>query len=235
MTEQDGGPIKTEDKGKITDSYDYDWQHVRNFFIWENHIWGKTYYAAMDNKGKVSLKRVEGKESYKKFAGLWQLWDRTVRKQRETIHFEYPTWIIVKGYSDVITIEILAGSLLVLMLILCAVATELQVVNLSPALFLILAGLLVFILLGLLCRKYPKKFLMISIAEDTLNINFEDGSIGKFFLKGIKRYYFDVHGNSSFIVFEDGTKLLHLERVSYWPILRERLLSKLEPKHKEDN
>jgi hypothetical protein len=34
------------------------------------------------------------------------------------------------------------------------------------------------------------------------------------------------------VKFEDGSKLVGLEKLSYWPILREYLLAKLEPKEK---
>jgi hypothetical protein len=218
----------TEKRGKQDRSANYDWGYTKNFFIWTHHIWGQQYLVDVNKDDQVTYKKFDGRKAYDKFTELWHEWSSGIKREDNNWCFEYPVWDSVKHYKDVITIEILAGVPLVFVFVLCAFSTELRTINVAPILFIIPGLILTACLVSLYHLRKRTKFHKICVINNRLRVNFIDGSIKDLGFENIKRYAFDINAYSSFIVFGDNTKLAHLERVSYWPILREYLLSNLE-------
>jgi len=83
-------------------------------------------------------------------------------------------------------------------------------------------------------KKYVKKrFQHISLAGNTVEVTYDEHAAARSFdILSKREFLFQDRTNNVAVVFEDSTKLQHLERVSYWPILREYLLSKLQPSEK---
>jgi hypothetical protein len=229
---------KKESENK-TMKIDYDWEHTKNFFIWTDRIWGRKYFANITRDGNVSLVPLKGKDSYNKFLELWQLWSVSTRKMQRIKDFEYTIWGLIKEYSVFhrLCMLVVAGmSLCVSILLLYPLISTSSMINFLPKARLVLGiMLLISVLLVLVFMRYPRRFHMISPIGDFLKVSFVDGGTEELPLQSIRRYAFDINAYSAFIVFSDGTKLIHLERVSYWPILREYLLSKLEPSGKTND
>lgn len=209
----------------------YDLQNVKHFFYWHNRLSDKRYCVSINKDGQVSLTRVKAtKELNRKFIESWQEWSDMIRKEKNFLVFEYPIWSLVKDYRYKINSCIIAVVSTFLLLVLTWSLTTGTSMPKRGFILALLLGLFFFGLLG--WSRYPKSFCRISITEDSLTVNFVDGSIRSFYLQNVKRYYFAVKARNAFIVLCDGTKLFHLERVSYWPILREYLLLKLETSEK---
>ena len=93
-----------------------------------------------------------------------------------------------------------------------------------------IAGLLFFIWSLVNFKKYVEKsFRRISIVGNTVEVTYDEHITRPFDILGKKEFLFQDRTNNVTVVFEDGSKLRYVERVSYWPVLRGYLLSKLEP------
>jgi len=75
-----------------------------------------------------------------------------------------------------------------------------------------------------------KKYDKIQIRDTEIEVLYQDGSKKIFNARDIKSCRLAYPRYTGRIIFKDGTILGHLERVSYWPILRGYLLSKLDQK-----
>jgi len=74
------------------------------------------------------------------------------------------------------------------------------------------------------CRR--KCLVSLRINEDGLTWKDEFGRSQTKTLSEVKNYY--LNKTKAYLEFFDGTKLMDLEKLRYWPLLREHLLSKLE-------
>lgn len=211
----------------------YDWEHISNFFLWTDHIWGKKYFVTIHIDGKVLLTQKQTENAQTRFVELWEQWCSSIKKQAKLIEFEYPAWSLVKDCNDLFRsrLAVIAGVSLCVGVILLypTISTSSEVVNISHTTqFALSLTLFASLFLGLFCIRSRKRLWKVSIINEDVIINFINGSIKKFSLCNIKRYRIDPSTRNAFILFKDGTQLRHLERVSYWPILREHLITKLQ-------
>jgi len=103
-------------------------------------------------------------------------------------------------------------------------------------LFVAIAGLVFFFGSLIYLKKYfEKKVKEIFLSGYTINVMYDDQTIRSFNILGIRKFKLQNPNNIGTIILGDGTKIKHVDRVSYWPILQEYLLSKLEPSEKPEN
>lgn len=121
---------------------------------------------------------------------------------------------------------------------LCVLATGYlgrNLVGWGPYLFP-LPFLIIFVIIVLrewLLNRGRKCLLSAKVSENQLTCKDEDGQSQTKNLSQVKSFKLDkIKG---YLEFSDGTKLLDLEKLRYWPILREYLLSELEPPEKHEN
>ena len=147
--------------------------------------------------------------------------------------FEYPTQLLFKETREFVNLDVFAkiGLLIVLLLL------TFSPVNLSPLnMFFLLLFFSGPLLLDTLMIRFSKRFFNIMILNDSiLKVNFINGHSREFSIDEIKEYFFELKAKNAHIVLSDGITLQHLERVSYWPILRKYLLPKLEPSAETDD
>jgi len=75
--------------------------------------------------------------------------------------------------------------------------------------------------------KMPILFRIMGITGALLIVDYDDGSTVSYDAEDIKEHRLDVHPEGSEVIFKDGTKLRNLDRVSYRPVLRDRLRSRI--------
>jgi len=102
---------------------------------------------------------------------------------------------------------------------------------LFPLPFLFLFSII--ILVEWLINHSHQCLLSLKVHEDKLTWRDEFGRADTKSLSEVKSFKLDKIKGC--LEFSDGAKLRDLEKLRYWPILREYLLSKLEPKEKNDN
>jgi len=69
---------------------------------------------------------------------------------------------------------------------------------------------------------------IVKFNESTLEVIYDDGSNRICDLSQVKKHTLKDHYSKGKLVFRDGFVLENLERVSYWPILRKKILLRLQ-------
>ena len=208
---------------------------VANYFIWKNLFWGTKYFCTINRNGKMNLEKASDlNTSYKKFQSKWKEWEHLLIQEDSNCDHTIPTFPIVDRIKITISLLILQCCLIFFIVavtlkdVLVTGVTEQSLINDSPF-FLSLIGVTMGIEIIGLCFFISRSYYKLSLANGFIRINFLKGHIIELPLLEICDYNFGVLTRNAFLKFKNGTKLVHLERVSYWPILREKLLEKLEP------
>ena len=61
---------ESSDQGNI-EGQRYDWPKIRHFFVWHEHFFGRQYFIAIDENGKVDRQRVKRSKYFSDFKKLW--------------------------------------------------------------------------------------------------------------------------------------------------------------------
>lgn len=206
-----------------------EWEKITNIFCWSQ----LGVLAVIDEVEKVFLGNLVG--SFKKeIEKIWQIWEERIPQKEEINRFVYPQWCRYKEMRTSaeniywgIGVGILSSILYLWVLIDEGWNIE------SVGYFILIAGPL-FILFcfwfgfyGLL-RRFRKKYDEIHIFDDEIEVVYEDGSERSFSVRDIKKYRLKDVLFIGKIVFKDGTVLRDTERVSYFPVFRQKLLGKIE-------
>lgn len=208
-------------------------EKIRHLFVWESFSPRRTYCVSISDEDRVRLIRIrqrKRKRSIKTFCKIWEAWSATI-STREVAHFEYPVWGIVRMSKD--RLKNMVGLILSLLPLWCLTMFICLGKGISMALLISSIWLFPIVLCLVIWYISPTAFHKIWRIPEGIKINFVNGHTRDFLFTDIRYYRLDT--TDAYIKFDDGTKLLHLEFTSYWPILREYLLSKLEPTHKNEN
>jgi len=206
--------------GKSILDWTADSDTVKNLFVWRKRV------LIVDADGGIHFPAGVTPEKY---FTLLEQWSRMLARKESPLQFRYPVWLVYREMREFFNVDFyLRVGMVLLPLMMWVISTQSKV-NMSPAILFA-----VFTFLSLPCfleklrrRHVPYKGL--TVESGTLLVSFLDGTRRKLPLNDSDTYYLDIKARNAFIAFKDGTRLIHLERVSYWPILRQRLLSKLEP------
>lgn len=216
----------------------YKWEEITNIFNWLR----ASVLCIIDIHGNVNCGNI-GPSSFRTYEEdimyIWQEWFKNTPSKDKITSFKYPHWCLKKekGLAIRNTFEGICGGIVGWGLgILCLALNIIDSLKAWVLLvFVGIAGLLFFIWSLVNFKKYMEKiFHHISVAANTINVIYEDGTTCSYNIPSVRKVKLQNPANIGTIIFENGTKIKHLDRVSYWPILREYLLSKLEPveKHK---
>ena len=202
------------------------WSDIKHFFIWHDRFWGKSYIVQIDREGQAFLEPGNEKRLYEKYGDSWKKWAGSIDVEKENCEFAYPIWSIIKDFKDwhKSSVAVIGGVSLCVSIFLLFPFTG--AVSLREQWILGMA-LVASVAVALFIIRKGRQFNKIVPIDDILEVSFTDGTKRKLSLVDVKRFGLDINLYSAFLVFNDGTKLVHLERVSYWPLLREHLLSKL--------
>jgi len=217
--------IKKKEKlylDEVSSMHEIGLDSVKYFFVYKSrHIY------CIDENEKYLKIMFKGRDKY---IQLWNQWSEESKQKSVPKVFEYPTQLLFKETREFVNLDVFIkiGFLVVLFLL------SFSPVSLSPLrmffLFLFLSGPL---LLDAFTMRVSKRFFKIIILGDSiLNVCFTNGRTREFSISEIEKCFFKPTAKNAYVIFSDGTRLVHLERISYWPILREYLLSKLEPSAK---
>lgn len=223
-------------KRQICSETNPDWELVEHFFIWRNSFSGQYYIVLIYKDGQIFLEQIKGKKNYTKYHDLWKLWEEKICIKKELNNFTFSVWNIVQDYKNWcnMRMSIVTGMsfAVAMFLLLPLISTPLKHTILPKsqlifAIMLVLSNILTFTVI-----KKRQDIVNIMLSDNNLRVVFADGIIKELPLQGFKKYAFNINAYSSFMVFKDGTCLTNLQRISYWPILRKKLLEKLEPEKK---
>ena len=223
-------------------SFFYPWEKITNIFPWRKF----NVLTVIDKDGNTLSGFVT---SHKVHGNVWRnmdyiskTWEKYIRLDIENAKFKYPQWC--RKRDDVLTLEnvflgLVGGPVIIAMACgaLFENGWELSIFEDWAIIFAFLFGLygLIFGYFNLIERK-RKKIRNVAVDENNLYITYDDNCTKEFNLTSVYKHNLTKGRYKGKIIFYDGKKkLYHLERLSYWPILRKYLLSKLEPSAKTDD
>jgi len=218
----------------------YEWKRITNIFPWGRF----NLLTIIDEDQNVSSGFVFADRKYgrplKKIDYIFRVWGDKIQQKSESVYFEYPAWCRKQDSKSYVENAFwgLAGGMVIIAIALAAMReNNWQISNIKedwPIALGFLFGLygLVFGVSNLIKRR-RKKVSEIKVGENNLKIIYEDGSSKQFELTQVRKHNLAKRRYKGEIIFKDASKIEHLERVSYWPILREYLLSKLQLSEEE--
>jgi len=214
----------------------YPWEKITNIFTWRKF----NVLTIIDenlniSSGFIFADRKHGRP-LEKIDYISKTWEEKIKQNQKNVYFEYPDWCSEKErqlYLENIFWGLAGGALIIAVGFAAFVEEGSGPFSIKDD-WPIIAGFLVGsygLVLGLanLIERRHKKISEILPGENHLDVIYEDGSQKRFDLESVRKHNLMKRRYKGTIVFEGGLKLEHLERISYWPILREYLLSRLEP------
>ncbi len=219
--------------------YLFKWSKISNIFPWRHF----NVLTVIDDteiiEGRVFGDRKHG-NSWKKMDYIFKIWGEKIEESMEEVYFKYPSWCREKEviFRRENVCWGFGGGLVILIMVLAAMRSEnwwpLQFGDDWPIAMAFLFAIYGFILGGVNWIKLKQKNIsQIEIGDSGLNVIYEDGNEKQFYFTQVKKYYLGKRRYKGKMIFEDSSELEHLERLSYWPVLRERLLSRLEPSEED--
>jgi len=216
--------------------YLFEWSEISNIFPWKK----PNALTVIDVNGETSTGMVFGDRkhgnSWKKMDYIFKIWGEKIKESMEEVYFEYPSWCREKEviFRRENVYWGFGGGLIILLMVLAAMRSEnwwpLQFGDDWPIAMAFLFAIFGFVFGGANWKKLKQKDIsQIEIDDSGLNVIYEDGNERQFYFSQVKKHHLSKRCYKGKMIFEDGSELEHLERLSYWPILREYLLSRLEP------
>lgn len=224
----------------LTDSHLHKWENITNIFLWPTF----NVLTVIDAHGKISSGKIHPDRTYgcldKKLTYIFEVWADSIRESEWAVGFEYPEvferMVSKRNFWDAVYSGG-GGTLFLAFTIYVAARIDWENPEIENYLMIsvgVLFGLFCIFAAfwGLLVQPRKKKWTQIRATDSTLEVEYNDDTIREFDLRNVKKHTLRECNYIGKIKFTDGAKMKHLERVKYWPILREYLLSKLEPSEK---
>jgi len=215
----------------------YEWEKIIHIFRWTRF----NMLTVVDDEGNVSTGNVFPDKSFRKASEkvkyIWNVWRNRIIDARQINSFEYSQWCRQKELQLTLQNFILGfgvGLCFMGLGIYIFLTEDWRNWKEFESYFAPVGGIL-FGLFALwfgiynLLKRIRKKITTMSFDADDIQVLYDNGSVDIFNIRNIKKYLLENPRNIGTLIFENGTKLQHLDRMSYWPVLRERLLSRLEP------
>jgi len=216
------------------------WESITHIFRWSLF----NLLVVIDVDGNVSIGNAYPDSTFRKSSEkvkyIWNVWRNKILDAQDITKFEYSRWCRRKELPMFLSNAILGVGfgLCVIGLTVYIFATEDWEAGAEfRSFFALIAGVMLSLYaLGFgihnLLEHLRKKLREISLLEDGLQVVYDNGAITNLDINKIRKYHLENPRNIGTLIFEDGTKLRNLDRLSHWVILREYLLSKLEPKER---
>ena len=231
--------IKSAGLGRINTFPQQKWKDVTNFFMWKDILNGRRYFVVIGKDGELVLERADNHKKYHdKFTKYWELWRDELLKCERPSEYDYPVWFVSRSTRRKCLAFFGLQSLLVLSVVVLLLRTSIsnisEIINaLDLTLFLmfvLLIGILVEVALLFITTR--RSFWKLSLNGNSIRINFLNNGVKVIPVEDIKKFCLRIDATNARITFNNGISLNHLECIAHWPILREYLLSKLEPSEK---
>ena len=216
--------------------YVFKWSKISNIFPWKK----PNALTVIDVNGEASTGIVFGDRkhgnSWKKMDYIFQQWGQGLKKSSTYSVFEYPNWVEeneAKSRMYNLFWSIGGGLIIILMCVAALRENNWSISNIKddwPIIFAFLFGLCgLYSGFTIILNRKKIKWKEILVDEHGVTVIYNNGTNATLDLFRVKKHNLSKHRYKGTIVFQDGTKLINLERASYWPVLREYLLSRLEP------
>lgn len=206
--------LQNTDKQDFFSNIKGNYDKIKNLFIWKGKL------LAIDNQNELYFST---RVLFVEYKTLWENWENNIIQKVPIEEFEYPIVVVWKDIKTSMNIDFFCrGGFIVLLSIVSLVSME-NKINLSPNIFLFM---FVFLSIPFFLERFSSKysgFSKIYKKNNSLKIFFFNGDTRVLKLEDVKRYDLGADKHCAFLIFKDGTKLLHLERLNYWPILRKDL------------
>jgi hypothetical protein len=210
----------------------YPWPKIK--YIHLNEGSAKSLWLHIeDEKGNSSKGRLPVRKVKKEVEKIWTLWSENADVKCNK--FEYPGWKITSDkQNDLLEGIILSacgliGTPLIIQFLISQDQSFLHTLSGLAIISLISIFGIGFAVSGiqtLLSRK-RKRLAQISVNESNCIITYDDDSREIKQFNQIQTYDLGIHADGAWIKFKDKTKLKNLDKLSYWPLLRDFLLQEL--------
>ena len=218
-------------------------QESEDIFAWEDikHIFNFDRYNVLaiitrqDKDAIGNLFTIKGMRYDQVVNHVWQRWLSAIPERTAIRDFDYPPAVRT---SDQKTISrdsyywLISFLFFTVALAGIFLSEERQTLQAKDAWWLILGGLFglvsLFFFVNYRKRLRRRNLARISFDNDALVISYDDESRAAVDIATIRKHNFHKAPINAKIKFSDGTKLHHLERLSYWPVFRQKLLGALE-------
>lgn len=160
---------------------------------------------------------------------IWETWRRKIPDAEQIKRFRYPDISSEKNEATISSI-LFGGPLFRFTFLLFLLLSIIDISILYIAIFVLLCHL--FTAIPNLINLQKPKAIEVYFSQDIFNVVYDDKSVKNLYINNISKYNLDDPHKVGTIIFRNGTKLQNLDRVSYWPLLQEQLLSKLESSEK---
>ena len=165
---------------------------------------------------------------------LWRVWKEGIAEKEIITRFEYPECYRKNKTKAVWADGIAMACFGVFFSILCFYSIfdpkRIKITDNSDSLGLaIIFAILVFASSWCIFYVYKERkivhFIRIADNAEKIEVEYENGETKTFNKDDIKKYSYPSFSRSGAVVkFKDGTRFENLDRVSYWPVLKERLI-----------
>lgn len=199
----------------------YHWDKIRNIFFDSLNI-----VSVVDKEGNKSEGKMPSPKKIKpnaKIEAIWSQWADHIARKEEIIKFEYPIEEQKKDENTAFFEALFAIVLGVGLPIMHILMWEREIGIFIPAFVLLIS--LTFVIWGILrLKSKPKVLSSISIEQDRILVHYTSGEIQECMKSGITDSTFKYYRTGVLITFKGLPYLKKIERVSYFPVLRQKLL-----------
>lgn len=212
------------------------WEQIKHIFRWTRF----NILVVIDKSGDVlvgnALPDKSFQKSLKKVEYIFDTWKIKLKNSQPIDIFEYPNWCNQEeSYiaSQNIFWGLSAGVVLLFFSIKIFFDEDWRKWEGLREYIAPLGGILfaIYCFWTVACSfviRSERKITKLELDGNNLRVAYNNGSIDVLDIRDIKKYRLKSPRNWGYIVFQNGTKLKALDRISYWPVLQEHLLSKVE-------
>jgi hypothetical protein len=213
----------------------YEWERITHIFRWRR--WN--LLTVITAEGTVATGNVYPDEHFRKasekITHIWDVWKGQIVEGENIRTFEYPAWCrdeearltLHNAFTGI-------GAGIILSFLLARLFLEDSWKNwttfkdaLMPVGGVLLAMYAFIFGLKNLIEHFKNKPVELIIENSDIQVLYSSGDAATLKIGDIQKHELEDVRSLGVLVFKDGTKLKRLDRFSYWPILRDYLLSKL--------
>lgn len=214
------------------------WDQIKHIFRWTRF----NVLVVIDKNGDVSVGNAFADKSFQtssqKIANIWDTWKIKLKNAQPVDMFEYPNWCNQEeSYiaSQNIFWGLGAGVVFLFFSIKIFFDEDWRKWEglheyIGPFGGIMFALYCFWCVICSFILRTKRKISKLHLDGNSLRVAYNNGSIDVLDIRDIKKCRLKNPRNWGYIVFQNGTKLKALDRLSYWPVLQEHLLSILEQK-----
>lgn len=212
------------------------WEQIKHIFSWTRF----NLLVVIDKNGDIlvgnALPDKSFQKSSQKVSYILDAWKNSLKNAQPIDIFEYPDWCN-KEESYIASQNIFWGLGAGVVLLFFSIKIFFDEYRktweglhdyIAPICGILFA---LYCFLTVACSYFirtKRKITKLELYGNNLRVAYHNGNIDVLDIRDIKKYSLNNPRNWGYIVFQNGTKLKALDRLSYWPILQEHILSIIE-------